>query len=196
MDSIGGSALCLMVACVSPAASYCEETLNTLMYATRAKRITNKPRMQTDPHTAMLTSMRQEIELLRNENEYLRSIVVRSCRQLLEPSLPPCKAHIPPYYAHIVYCMWHSYLSALLVDDARTCLGSVHVCKDSALVCDLQTLRIIHLSLHACVHICSTPSIKSCKWRARHHTAKGRARRDSPACLLPPMCHQALHQPQ
>ena len=78
MDSIGGSALCLMVACVAPAVSHCEETLNTLMYATRAKRITNKPRLQADPHSAMLSSMRQEIELLRNENEYLRSIVVRA----------------------------------------------------------------------------------------------------------------------
>jgi Kinesin motor domain len=77
MDSIGGSALCLMVACVAPSSNYCDETLNTLMYATRAKRITNKPRVQMDPHLAMMNSMKQEIELLRNENEYLRSMVVR-----------------------------------------------------------------------------------------------------------------------
>ena len=76
MDSIGGSALCLMVACVSPASTHSDETLNTLMYATRAKRITNKPKLQMDPHLAMVTSMKQEIELLRNENEYLRSLVV------------------------------------------------------------------------------------------------------------------------
>ena len=79
MDSLGGSALCLMLACVTPALNHCDETLNTLNYATRAKRITNKPRVQMDPHMAIMNNMKQEIELLRNENEYLRSIVVCTC---------------------------------------------------------------------------------------------------------------------
>jgi hypothetical protein len=78
MDSIGGSSLCLMVACVSPGLGYYEETLNTLMYATRAKRITNRPQPQLDPEQKMICGMRHEIELLRNENQYLRSIVVCS----------------------------------------------------------------------------------------------------------------------
>ena len=46
MDSLGGSALALMVACCSPAASALDETLSTLSYATRAKNIRNRPVLQ------------------------------------------------------------------------------------------------------------------------------------------------------
>ena len=52
MDSLGGSALALMVACCSPAASSPDETLSTLSYATRAKNIRNRPALQVNyfPH--------------------------------------------------------------------------------------------------------------------------------------------------
>lgn len=46
MDSLGGSALALMIACCSPAAGAAEETLSTLFYATRAKNIRNRPFVQ------------------------------------------------------------------------------------------------------------------------------------------------------
>ena len=46
MDSLGGSALSLMIACCSPAAAAMEETLSTLTYATRAKNIRNRPVVQ------------------------------------------------------------------------------------------------------------------------------------------------------
>ena len=46
MNSLGGSALALIVACCSPAASVVEETLSTLMYAQRAKNIINRPVVQ------------------------------------------------------------------------------------------------------------------------------------------------------
>ena len=46
MDSLGGSALALMVACCSPASSALEETLSTLCYATRAKNVRNRPVLQ------------------------------------------------------------------------------------------------------------------------------------------------------
>ena len=78
MDSLGGSALCLMVACVAPGASHYEETLNTLLYASRAKRITNRPVVQLGAQHGTDGEMRQEIELLRSENSYLRSLVVRA----------------------------------------------------------------------------------------------------------------------
>jgi hypothetical protein len=75
MNSIGGSSLCLMVACVTPSTSHREETLNTLQYATRAKRIVNRPLVHHD-HQNEVSLLKQENEVLRNENEYLRSIVV------------------------------------------------------------------------------------------------------------------------
>ena len=49
MDSLGGNALALMIACCSPASTAVEETLSTLSYATRAKNIQNRPTVQYDP---------------------------------------------------------------------------------------------------------------------------------------------------
>lgn len=46
MDSLGGSALTLMVACCSPATQHLEETLSTLQYAVKAKAIQNRPSVQ------------------------------------------------------------------------------------------------------------------------------------------------------
>ena len=46
MDSLGGSALALMIACCSPTGAHVEETLSTLNYATRAKNIRNLPVVQ------------------------------------------------------------------------------------------------------------------------------------------------------
>ena len=46
MDSLGGTSKALMFACCSPAASYLEETMNTLQYAMRA-------RFVAEPHTVL-----------------------------------------------------------------------------------------------------------------------------------------------
>lgn len=43
MDSLGGSAKALMIACISPSMEYLDETLSTLGYATRTMNIKNKP---------------------------------------------------------------------------------------------------------------------------------------------------------
>mmetsp|Transcript_17279 Transcript_17279/g.15181 ORF Transcript_17279/g.15181 Transcript_17279/m.15181 type:complete len:89 (-) Transcript_17279:799-1065(-) len=43
MDSLGGTSKTLMIACISPAHVYMEETLSTLNYATRTMNIKNKP---------------------------------------------------------------------------------------------------------------------------------------------------------
>ncbi|GIL79398.1 hypothetical protein Vretifemale_8687 [Volvox reticuliferus] len=72
MDSLGGNALALMIACCSPASTAVEETLSTLSYATRAKNIQNRPTVQYDPKEAQIANLRREIELLRQENSYLR----------------------------------------------------------------------------------------------------------------------------
>ena len=43
MDSLGGTAKALMIACVSPSGMYAEETLRTLNYAARTMNIKNTP---------------------------------------------------------------------------------------------------------------------------------------------------------
>lgn len=72
MDSLGGSALSLMIACCSPSAAHLEETLSTLSYATRAKNIRNAPAVQMDPQAAALAALRREVRVLRQENAFLR----------------------------------------------------------------------------------------------------------------------------
>jgi len=50
-----------MIACVSPADSNLEETLNTLRYADRARKIKNKPVVNIDPQTAELNHLKQQV---------------------------------------------------------------------------------------------------------------------------------------
>lgn len=71
-DSLGGNCKTLMVACVSPAKPSLEESLSTLNYATRAKNIVNKPVLMMDPKEKLLLHYKNEIRLLKLENEYLR----------------------------------------------------------------------------------------------------------------------------
>lgn len=60
-DSLGGNSHTLMIACVSPADSNLEETLNTLRYADRARKIKNKPIINIDPQTAELNHLKQQV---------------------------------------------------------------------------------------------------------------------------------------
>ncbi|XP_011916228.1 chromosome-associated kinesin KIF4A [Papio anubis] len=63
-DSLGGNSHTLMIACVSPADSNLEETLNTLRYADRARKIKNKPIVNIDPQTAELNHLKQQVQQL------------------------------------------------------------------------------------------------------------------------------------
>ncbi|XP_046673167.1 chromosome-associated kinesin KIF4A [Homalodisca vitripennis] len=61
-DSLGGNSLTLMLACVSPADSNLDETVNTLRYADRARKIKNKPVVNQDPNKEEINRLRREIE--------------------------------------------------------------------------------------------------------------------------------------
>uniref|UniRef100_A0A4W3IE13 Kinesin-like protein n=1 Tax=Callorhinchus milii TaxID=7868 RepID=A0A4W3IE13_CALMI len=63
-DSLGGNSHTLMIACVSPADSNFEETLNTLRYADRARKIKNKPVVNHDPQAAELQCLKQKVQEL------------------------------------------------------------------------------------------------------------------------------------
>ena len=54
-----------MIAAISPADDNFQETLSTLMYATRAKSIKNKPRVNEDPKDALLKQYEDEIKRLK-----------------------------------------------------------------------------------------------------------------------------------
>lgn len=63
-DSLGGNSHTLMVACVSPADSNLEETISTLRYADRARKIKNKPIVNKDPKAAELSRLRSQVQEL------------------------------------------------------------------------------------------------------------------------------------
>ena len=78
MDSLGGSSRALMIACVSPANTYVDETASTLNYATRAMNIRNKPLLQVDSQEHHILNLRREAHILRMENEYLKEQLARA----------------------------------------------------------------------------------------------------------------------
>ncbi|RHN70194.1 putative plus-end-directed kinesin ATPase [Medicago truncatula] len=71
-DSLGGNSKTVMIACVSPADSNAEETLNTLKYSNRARNIQNKATINRDPAAAEVQTMRNQIEQLQAEVLFYR----------------------------------------------------------------------------------------------------------------------------
>ncbi|XP_077360275.1 kinesin family member 4 [Festucalex cinctus] len=63
-DSLGGNSHTLMIACISPADSNLEETVNTLRYADRARKIKNKPVVNIDPRVAENSRLKQQVQEL------------------------------------------------------------------------------------------------------------------------------------
>lgn len=68
-DSLGGSASTLMFANINPCDRNASETVSTLRYASRAKKIKNKPKVQVylDPKHAMIAKMAEEISRLKQQ---------------------------------------------------------------------------------------------------------------------------------
>ena len=56
-DSLGGNTKTIIIAAISPADYNYEETLSTLRYASRAKFIKNKPKINEDPKDTQLREM-------------------------------------------------------------------------------------------------------------------------------------------
>mmetsp|Transcript_28263 Transcript_28263/g.84560 ORF Transcript_28263/g.84560 Transcript_28263/m.84560 type:complete len:859 (-) Transcript_28263:617-3193(-) len=82
-DSLGGRNRTLMIACVSPSHRNAQESANTMRYASRAKRIQNKPVIRTDPHTELVLALRRQISTLSAENAALhRQVSLRGRRGL------------------------------------------------------------------------------------------------------------------
>ncbi|XP_030299757.1 kinesin-like protein KIF3B [Sparus aurata] len=64
-DSLGGNAKTVMIATVGPSHKHFDESLATLRYASRAKNIKNKPRINEDPKDALLREFQEEIARLK-----------------------------------------------------------------------------------------------------------------------------------
>lgn len=64
-SSLGGNSKTLLIACISPARSSLDETLNTLRFASRTKRIKNSAMINEDAKDALLRNYRKQVEELR-----------------------------------------------------------------------------------------------------------------------------------
>lgn len=64
-DSLGGNTKTVMIAAISPSDFNFDETITTLRYASRAKNIKNKPRVNQDPKDALLKQYEDEITKLK-----------------------------------------------------------------------------------------------------------------------------------
>ena len=71
-DSLGGNTKTVMIANIGPADYNIDETINTLRWASRAKHIQNKPRINEDPKDAMLREFQEEIRKLRSQLEMIQ----------------------------------------------------------------------------------------------------------------------------
>ena len=83
-DSLGGNAKTVMIACVSPADTNCNETINTLRWADQARKIQNKPVVNVDPTTAEIMKLKQRIVEL--EEIIARNEIPRTTMTMLTPS--------------------------------------------------------------------------------------------------------------
>lgn len=76
-DSLGGNSRTVMVACISPADSNVEETLNTLKYANRARNIQNKPTVNdeamNEQNSTLVAQLKRTIASLQEEVAFLRT---------------------------------------------------------------------------------------------------------------------------
>ena len=66
-DNLGGNSKTVMVATISPAADNYEETLSTLRYADRAKRIVNHAVVNEDPNARIIRDLREEVDMLKQQ---------------------------------------------------------------------------------------------------------------------------------
>ena len=66
-DSLGGNSKTIMFATCGPTDVNTQETLSTLRFADRAKRIKNKPKLQLDPKDALIQQLREEISVLKSK---------------------------------------------------------------------------------------------------------------------------------
>ena len=85
-DSLGGNCRTTMLATISPAAESIAETLSTLKFAMRAKRVTNVPRLNEDlDQASLLRKYERELRRLRAKlEERNRNVVDQRCLLELE----------------------------------------------------------------------------------------------------------------
>jgi len=66
-DALGGNSITVMIACLGPRDSACEENCQTLRYASLAKSISNRVVVNADPRTQLIQKLQAEVKSLREQ---------------------------------------------------------------------------------------------------------------------------------
>ncbi|XP_064137197.1 kinesin-like protein KIF13A isoform X4 [Loxodonta africana] len=85
-DNLGGNSQTSMIATISPAADNYEETLSTLRYADRAKRIVNHAIVNEDPNARVIRELREEVEKLKEQLSQAEAMKAPELKEKLEES--------------------------------------------------------------------------------------------------------------
>ena len=80
-NSLGGNSRTWMIACVSPVLADLDESLNTIKYASRARKISNTPIINKDPQSAIIAQLKQQVSRMQAE-------MFRMKRQLVANGIP------------------------------------------------------------------------------------------------------------
>ncbi|CAH0594100.1 unnamed protein product [Chrysodeixis includens] len=118
-DSLGGNSLTLMVACVSPADYNLDETVSTLRYADRARRIRNKPIINQDAKAAEIVRLNNLVNELRLQLLGKLPTVSEQNNEQLQEELEREKAR----YAELLkkHKQVTEHLSNMLIENTNLC---------------------------------------------------------------------------
>uniref|UniRef100_A0A1B6LAW8 Kinesin-like protein n=1 Tax=Graphocephala atropunctata TaxID=36148 RepID=A0A1B6LAW8_9HEMI len=101
-DSLGGNSKTLMIATIGPADFNYFETLSTLRYASRARNIQNKPRINEDPVDALIRKYQEEILKLKSQLAEKSALKERrfECETYLKSNIASNKIPEDRYLVH------------------------------------------------------------------------------------------------
>lgn len=74
-NSLGGNSRTWMIACVSPVLADLDESLNTIKYATRARKIANTPIVNKDPQSAIIAQLKQQVFKLQSDVMKMKRVI-------------------------------------------------------------------------------------------------------------------------
>lgn len=139
-DSLGGNTKTLMIAVVSPADYNFDETISTLRYASRAKFIQNKPKINEDPKDAQLREYLNEIQRLKallngNGPQVIERVVEKIIN--VEKSIDDDSVQLP---TKLKNKQFKESITLTMSDDLETSNNKVQL---ESMIKDIQT-KLVH----------------------------------------------------
>nr|CDJ82343.1 Kinesin domain containing protein [Haemonchus contortus] len=141
-DSLGGNSYTVMIACVSPADSNAEETLSTLRYADRAKKIKNKPVVNIDAGQQKIIELKERVATLERELAEAR-MGFAPCGEISSFEIDQLKSSLAEKDALLKYA--HEKAAEVICQKSKLCNQLQHLEDDRERLKSLvtQTLEVL-----------------------------------------------------